>query len=137
MQGVSGSSPLVSTKTKGTRSGAFLFLAGTVSNHLALLSLFAPLRFNLAFVLGSRANMVRIPSKADESLLSRGVRRYIDACRQNPLVSTKKSSFCGTGIFYPSRGVGISSPHEMRCIQPRAASRPCISSRFSVYFPAA
>ena len=30
--------------------------------------------------------VVRIPSKAEESLLSRGARRYIDVKHQNPLV---------------------------------------------------
>jgi len=40
-------------------------------------------------------------------------------------------------IFYPSRRLGISSPREAWCISSRAKSRPCISSRVSVYFPAA
>ena len=44
-----------------------------------------------------------------------------------------KSSF----FVYPSRRLGISSPREAWCISSRAASRPCISSRASVHFPAA
>ena len=40
-------------------------------------------------------------------------------------------------LFYPSRRLGISSPHEVRCISSRSASRPCISSRVSVHFLAA
>ena len=52
--------------------------------------------------------------------------------KKNELLSTKSSFF-----FYPSRRLGISSPHEVRCISSRSASRPCISSRVSVHSPAA
>ena len=48
------------------------------------------------------------------------------------LLSTKSSLF-----VYPSRRLGISSPHNVRCISSRSASRPCISSRAGVHLPAA
>jgi len=44
-------------------------------------------------------------------------------------LSTDKCSV----FVYPSRRLGISSPHNVRCISSRAASRPCISSRASVH----
>ena len=50
--------------------------------------------------------------------------------------SKKSPKAFAFGFFYPSRRLGISSPHEVRWISSRAASRPCISSRTSVYFPA-
>ena len=41
-------------------------------------------------------------------------------------------------LFYPSRRLGISSRYKVRRISSRAAlCRPCISSRISVYLPAA
>jgi len=36
-------------------------------------------------------------------------------------------------FVYPSRRLGISLTHEVRCISSRAARRPCISSRVSVH----
>ena len=48
-----------------------------------------------------------------------------------PLPKNPRSS--ERGFFYPSLRLGISSPREVRCISSRAASRPCISSRVSVY----
>ena len=54
----------------------------------------------------------------------------------SPSAPAKKSTSFGLSIFYPSRRLGISLTHEVRRISSRSASRPCISSRFSVHFPA-
>ena len=61
-----------------------------------------------------------------------GVQVPPTAPTKKELLSTKSSFF-----VYPSRRLGISSPREVRCISSRAAHRPCISSRASVYPPAA
>ena len=57
MQGVSGSSPLVSTKTKRHLKWCLFVLTGTVSNHLALSGLFA---FGFANALCSHPVRARI-----------------------------------------------------------------------------
>ena len=48
------------------------------------------------------------------------------------LLSTQSSFF-----VYPSCRLGISSPHNVRCISSKAVHRLCISSRASVHLPAA
>ena len=60
------------------------------------------------------------------------VRIQLPPPTKKELLSTKSSFF-----VYPSRRLGISSPREAWWISSRAASRPCISSRASVYPPAA
>ena len=51
-----------------------------------------------------------------------------------PLLTKKKLLSIKSSFFvYPSRRLGISLTHGVRCISSRAAHRPCISSRASVH----
>ena len=71
-------------------------------------------------------------SKRRDSKSRRALTRRVGS---NPTFSARKKQVARLAFFYPSRRLGISSPHEVRCISSRAARRPCISSRASVHFP--
>ena len=72
MQGVTGSSPVVSTKQKRHPQRCLFLFGEALLDQLALLSLFALMLCNLAmFTLGSCANLVRIPSLTEYCVIRR------------------------------------------------------------------
>ena len=95
-----------------------------------------------AFLLGKE--MVVRPPMQEPRQTSRlhsvggSCRRAERGCGHESTIPHQKIRCFGIGFFYPSRRLGISSPHNVRCISSRGGNAaPCISSRASVYPPAA